>query len=95
MFFHTDTADAPWIGVNSDDMKRARIECLRRFLYGIDYPAKDRQVAVPPDPCVVGKAEAAIEGTDDILERALHPRTRIPRSAEAAAGRDKAPQATT
>ncbi len=95
MFFYTDTADAPWTVVKSDDKKRARIECLRHFLSGIDYPGKDLTVAVPPDPRVVGKAEAVIERTDDILVRALHPKTRVPRPAEADAGRDKAPQATT
>ena len=95
MFFYTDTADAPWTVVKSDDKKRARIECLRHFLSGIDYPGKDLTVAVPPDPRVVGKAEAVIERTDDILVRALHPKTRVPRPAGADAGRDKAPQATT
>lgn len=29
MFFHTDTADAPWTVIKSDDKKRARINCMR------------------------------------------------------------------
>jgi len=32
MFFYTDTADAPWTIVKSDDKKRARLECMRHFL---------------------------------------------------------------
>ena len=29
MFFHTDTADAPWTVIKSDDKKRARLNCIR------------------------------------------------------------------
>ena len=29
MFFHTDTADAPWTVIKSDDKKRARLEAMR------------------------------------------------------------------
>ena len=32
MFFYTDTADAPWTIVKSDDKKRARINCMQHFL---------------------------------------------------------------
>ncbi len=79
MFFYTDTADAPWTVVKSDDKKRARIECLRHFLWSIDYPDKDLAVVVPPDPRIVGKAEAVIERDPSILGKAVHPRTRVPR----------------
>ena len=84
MFFYTDTADAPWTVVKSDDKKRARIECLRHFLWNIDYPGKDLAVAVPPDPRIVGKAEAVVERANGILETALHPVTRVPRKASGA-----------
>ena len=38
MFFHTDTADAPWTVVKSNDKKRARIEAMRHVLARFDYP---------------------------------------------------------
>ena len=43
MFFHTDTADAPWTIVKSDDKKRARLNCMKHFLASLDYPEKDKQ----------------------------------------------------
>jgi len=76
MFFYTDTADAPWTVVKSNDKKRARIECMRHFLSQIDYPDKDPAVAIPPDPRVVGSAEKAISGNTSILGTAMHPQTR-------------------
>ena len=53
MLFHTDTADAPWTVIKSDDKKRARINCLRHFLHSLDYPDKDVEMAPPPDPRIV------------------------------------------
>lgn len=54
MFFHTHTADAPWTIIKSDDKKRARINCLRHFLYQLDYPEKDLKVVRTPDALLVG-----------------------------------------
>ncbi|MBF0282488.1 MAG: polyphosphate kinase 2 [Zetaproteobacteria bacterium] len=54
MFFYTDTRDAPWTIVKSDDKKRARIHCMRHFLNQLDYPDKDCAIACPPDPLIVG-----------------------------------------
>ncbi len=62
MFFYTDTADAPWTVVKSNDKKRARIECMRHFLHHIDYPGKDPEIAIPPDPRVVGSASRRSAG---------------------------------
>ncbi len=49
MFFYTDTADAPWVIVKSDDKKRARLNCLQHFLSSLDYPNKDRSVVTGAD----------------------------------------------
>ncbi|WP_410000867.1 polyphosphate kinase 2 [Salipiger bermudensis] len=76
MFFYTDTADAPWIVVKSNDKKRARINCMRHFLSTLDYPGKDRRVATPADPLIVGGAAHVIHRSDHILGTALHPDTR-------------------
>ena len=56
MFFHTDTADSPWIVVKSDDKKRARLNCMRYFLSTLPYPGKDERVVGRPDPLIVGHA---------------------------------------
>ena len=61
MFFHTDTADAPWVVIKSDDKKRARLDCMRHFLSGLPYPGKDRRVARHADPLIVGAAAQALE----------------------------------
>ena len=54
MFFYTDTADAPWTIVKSDDKARARLNCMRHFLSKLDYPDKDLAVVANPDPLIVG-----------------------------------------
>ena len=56
MFFYTDTRDAPWTVVRSDDKRRARINCMRHFLASIDYPDKNEEIVVNPDPQIVGLA---------------------------------------
>lgn len=61
MFFHTDTADAPWTVIKSDDKKRARINCIRHFLHSLDYPGKDHSVAHAPDAQLVGRASRGFE----------------------------------
>jgi polyphosphate kinase 2 len=56
MFFYTDTAACPWTIINSDDKKRARLNCMQHFLCHLDYPDKNRDVVVGPDPLIVGSA---------------------------------------
>ena len=69
MFFHTDTADAPWTVIKSDDKKRARINCLRHFLNALDYPDKNPDIAIAPDPLLVGSAATVKETTENIPDR--------------------------
>ena len=73
MFFYTDTADAPWTIVKSNDKKRARLNCMLHFLSTIDYPGKDLKIAHAPDPLIVGQAGHVIHRADHILGSALHP----------------------
>ncbi|MFD7529623.1 polyphosphate kinase 2 [Streptomyces sp. NPDC059849] len=61
MLFHTDTADAPWTVVKSNDKKRARLEAIRHVLHRFDYPDKDAAVAHEPDPLIVGPASRLFE----------------------------------
>jgi len=76
MFFYTDTADAPWTVVKSNDKKRARLNVMRHFLSTLHYPDKDPEIALPPDPLIVGQASHVIRASDHILASALHPELR-------------------
>lgn len=84
MFFYTDTADAPWVIVKSDDKKRARLNCMRHFLSTIDYPGKNHKVIGTPDPLIVGRASQVLNGVGHILNSAHRPAAR--RRAEPSAG---------
>ena len=76
MFFYTDTADAPWTIVKSNDKKRARLECMSHFLASLDYPGKDTKIVKRPDPLIVGRAEHVVHRADHILGTSLHPESR-------------------
>jgi polyphosphate kinase 2 len=76
MFFYTDTADAPWTVIKSNDKKRARLNCMRHFLSTLEYPDKDYSIATAPDPLIVGQAHHVIHRSEHILGTALHPETR-------------------
>ena len=71
MFFYTDTADAPWTVIKSDDKKRARLACMQHFLASLDYPDKNHRVVKGPDPRIVGRAGHVIHGSEHILGSAL------------------------
>jgi polyphosphate kinase 2 (PPK2 family) len=79
MFFYTDTADAPWTIVKSNDKRRARLEAMRHFLATLPYPGKDERVVHAPDPLIVGGAAHVIGKPAHILGAALHPEQRRPR----------------
>lgn len=76
MFFYTDTADAPWTIIRSNDKKRARLNCMRHFLSVLDYPDKDTTIAKAPDEKIVGRASHVVDHADHILASSLHPKTR-------------------
>ncbi|MBO6853018.1 MAG: polyphosphate kinase 2 [Marivivens sp.] len=76
MFFYTDTADAPWTIIKSNDKKRARINAMRHFLSTIDYPDKDMSIACNPDPLIVGGAHHVVHRSEHILGTSLHPNQR-------------------
>ncbi len=73
MFFNTDTADAPWTIIKSDDKKRARINCMLHFLSMLPYDGKDHRVVVSSDPLIVGSSALVIGDHPHILEAAVHP----------------------
>jgi polyphosphate kinase 2 len=72
MFFYTDTADAPWTVIKSNDKKRARIGALRCVLHALDYSDKDTAIVGEPDPLIVGSAAS-------VYEHGEHPDRLFPR----------------
>ncbi len=70
MFFYTDTADAPWTVIKSNDKKRARLNCMRHFLASLDYPDKDLDVIGDPDPLIVGQAHHVLHGSTNHIHAA-------------------------
>lgn len=73
MFFYTDTADAPWTIIKSNDKKRARLNCMQHFLSSLPYPDKDEKLVKGPDPLIVGSTHHVISSNDHILGSSLHP----------------------
>ncbi|MCP5088131.1 MAG: polyphosphate kinase 2 [Rhodobacteraceae bacterium] len=73
MFFYSDTADAPWTIIKSNDKKRARINCMKHFLAGLNYPDKNPAIVGLPDPLIVGHANHVIHNSEHILGASMHP----------------------
>ncbi|WP_253838023.1 polyphosphate kinase 2 [Actinokineospora globicatena] len=66
MFRATDTSDAPWTVVKSNDKRRARLEAMRSVLARVDYADRDLDIVGEPDGRVVGAANTLLEeGEDD------------------------------
>jgi len=73
MFFYTNTADAPWTIVKSDDKRRARLNAMQHFLASLDYPNKDHALVRGPDPLIVGSTVHVIGQDEHILGKSMHP----------------------
>ncbi len=61
MFFYTDTKDAPWTVIKSDDKKRARINAMLYILNSLPYNNKDTKKVSKPDPLIVGNTANIFE----------------------------------
>jgi len=61
MFFHTDTADAPWTVIKSNCKKRARLNAMRYVLHKLPYANKDTARIGNLDPLIVGRANVVYE----------------------------------
>jgi len=76
MFFYTNTADAPWTIVKSNDKKRARLNTMQHFLASLPYPDKNYDVVSGSDPLIVGSSADVIGTSQHILGKSLHPNQR-------------------
>jgi polyphosphate kinase len=54
MFHYTDTPEAPWTVVKSNDKKRARLEAIKHVLSKFDYDDKNDEVIGKPDRAIIG-----------------------------------------
>ncbi len=72
MFFYTDTGDAPWTVIKSNDKKRARLEAFRVILSQIGHGTRDDALVGTPDPLIVGPPSR-------IYELGEHPDRVLPR----------------
>jgi polyphosphate kinase 2 len=61
MIEYTDTDQAPWTSIKSNDKKRARIAAMRFFLNQFDYEDKDPDIVYPADPLIVQRGRDAIK----------------------------------
>lgn len=61
MFFATDTPEAPWTVIKSDDKKRARLNAMRYVLRQIPYAKRDLKAIGAVDPLIVGRASSMFE----------------------------------
>ncbi|WBB79681.1 polyphosphate kinase 2 [Micromonospora sp. WMMD882] len=68
MFFYTDTADAPWTVVKSNDKKRARLEAMRHVLNRFAYTNKDPEVVGTPDPLIVGPTGLDLRPDEEVVQ---------------------------
>ncbi len=68
MFFYTDTKDAPWTVIKSDDKKRARINAMLHILNSLPYDNKDTHIVTAPDPLIVGSTANIFE----VAEKHIH-----------------------
>jgi hypothetical protein len=66
MFLHTDTPEAPWTVIKSNDKKRARLGAMRHVLSAMDYEGKDHQVVGEPDPKIVVRAADLFEDDEGL-----------------------------
>tara|TARA_R110002096_G_scaffold215310_12_gene403156 strand:- start:8681 stop:9919 length:1239 start_codon:yes stop_codon:yes gene_type:complete len=67
MLFYSDTADAPWTIVRSDDKKRARLNAIKFMLKDIPYDGKDHALLDDMDPLVVGSANDIYETGEQVV----------------------------
>ena len=64
MFAETDSDEAPWVMVKSNDKKRARVEAMRWVLSSFDYTNKDYEIVGTPDPLIVMPAAQSSEPSE-------------------------------
>jgi polyphosphate kinase 2 len=73
MFLHTDTPEAPWTVIKSNDKKRARLAAMRHVLSRLEYAGKRPDMVGVPDPLIVGSAADVLEDDAPVASAARPP----------------------
>ena len=63
MFQHTDTDQAPWAVVKSNDKKRGRIDSMRYVLDRLDYDDKEQDTVGTPTPGSLARRRTSMTRT--------------------------------
>lgn len=63
VFFYTDTKEAPWTIVKSDDKKRARINAIRYYLSKVEYEGKKEEL-LQWDPRIIRTTDEELDVED-------------------------------
>ena len=66
MFHYTDSPQAPWTVVKSNDKKRARLEAIKHVLREFDYDGKNDEAIGEPDKNLIGPPSALSEHNPDM-----------------------------
>ena len=70
LLIHTDSPASPWMVINANEKKRARLESIRHVVHSIGYDHKDLSVAHGADPRVLQPA-ASLMTAGDVLPPVL------------------------
>ena len=62
MFRKTESPDAPWTIIRSDDKRRARLNAIRVFLHSIEYAEKDEEQIGAVDGLIVKSVPEYLRG---------------------------------
>ena len=65
MFHYTDTSEAPWTVVKSNDKKRARLEAIKHMLSQFEYEDRNDEVLGKPDRLLIGPPSVLSEHNPD------------------------------
>ena len=66
MFFATDTIEAPWTIIRSDDKLRARLNAIRAVLLSFPYEGRDLDVIGELDPLIIFRANSVNAQVDSV-----------------------------
>ena len=61
MFDRTNSPEAPWTVVRSNDKRRARIETIRHVLLDLPYEGRDLDKIGKPDPKIIGQGAGLLK----------------------------------
>ncbi len=65
MLMSSNTTEAPWTIIKSDNKKKARINCIKYVLQQVDYPNKISKEEIKPDKNILASGSEEIEAMEE------------------------------